>query len=198
MTILPKSGEIVPKASKQAILRKKDDRTMKDTGRIVLFVVVLVTFMFPAMPQATIYRWQDSEGNTHFTDDLTRVPPEQRERVEVENLPEEPVNITPAPPLPAGTPTQDASESKDEYAECQKRLKEEKERWTRQLEEDQDRLVELNKMIHRSTTSRNKNEFQRERVAVKERIEQAEQALRDRVPPLEQECEAIRYWHGED
>ncbi len=171
---------------------------MRDYGRIVLVGVVLVTFSFPAMSRATIYRWQDAEGNTHFTDDLTRVPPAQRGRVEIQELPEESVNVTPGPPAPAAsTPTPDASAPTDEYAECQKRVQKEKEKWTRQLEEDEDRLVELNRLIHRSVTSRGKNEYQRERVAVKERIGQAEQALRDRLPPLERECENIRYWQGE-
>jgi hypothetical protein len=84
------------------------------------------------------------------------------------------------------------------YRECLKKVQEEKERLTRQLEEDEDRLVELNRVIRRSTTSRKKNTYQRERVAVKERIEKVEQALRDKLPPMERECESIRYWQGEE
>lgn len=171
---------------------------MRDYGRIVLLGAVLVTFLLPAMLQATIYRWQDAEGNVHFTDDLTTVPPAQRDRVKVEELPEEPVNITPAPPLPSGTPTEEASPANNAYDECQKRLEKEKERWTQQLEEDRNRLVELNALIHRTVISRAKNQLQRERAAVLERIYQADQALHDRLPPIERECEAIRYWQGEE
>jgi len=168
-------------------------------GRIALFVMALVTFAFPAMVPATIYSWQDAEGNMHFTDDLTTVPPCQRERVMVENLPEQPANVTPAPsPSPPGTPTGGPSEPGDDYEECQKRVAKEKEKWTRQLEQDEDRLVELNRVIHRATTSRKKNEFQRERVVVKDRIAKSQEVLRETIPPKEHECEAIRYWQGEE
>lgn len=179
-------------------LRKKDDPTMRQLGRIALIVMALVTFAFPRMSQATIYRWQDAQGNTHFTDDLTRVPPSQRDRVEVENLPAEPINVTPAAPTPPATSTKDPSEPVDSYEECQKKVAKEKERWTRQLEQDEDRLVELNKAIHRATTSRKKNEFQRERVAVKDRIGKTQEVLRETIPPMEHECETIRYWQGEE
>lgn len=173
---------------------------MRDCARIALFVMALVTFAFPRMSQATIYSWQDEQGNTHFTDDLTRVPPSQRERVKVENLPEEPVNVTAAVASPSAMQTPDSSESEpvDNYKECLKKVTEEKERWTRQLEQDEDRLVELNKAIHRTSISREKNEFQRERVAVKDRIAQSQQALLEKLPPMEHECETIRYWQGEE
>jgi len=170
---------------------------MRYYGRIALFVMALVTFAFPRMTQATIYRWQDAQGSTHFTDDLTRVPPSQRERVKVENLPEQPVNVAPAAPPPSDTPTKDPSEPVDNYGECQKKVTEEKERWTSQLEQDEARLVELNRVIHRATSSRKKNEFQRERVAVKDRIAQSQQMLRETLPPMEHECETIRYWQDE-
>jgi len=173
---------------------------MRYHGRISLFVMALVTFAFLGMSQATIYSWQDAQGNTHFTDDLTRVPPSQRERVKVENLPDEPVNVTPAASPPSAMQTQDSSESEpvDNYKECQKKVTEEKERWTRQLEQDEDRLVELNKAIHRTSVSRQKNELQRERVAVKDRIAQSQQMLLEKLPPMENECETIRYWQGEE
>ena len=150
---------------------------MRDYGRIALFVMALVTFAFPRMSQATIYRWQDAHGNTHFTDDLTQVPPSERDRAKVEDLPERPVNVAPAAPPPSDTPTKDPSEPVDSYKECQKKVTEEKEKWTQQLEQDEDRLVELNKVIHRATSSRKKNEFQRERVAVKDRIDKSQQVL---------------------
>ena len=174
---------------------------MRDCGKIALFVMALVTFAFPGTLLGTIYSWQDEQGNTHFTDDLTRVPPSQRERVMVEHLPEQPVNVTPAPPPavpPSDTPDNDTFEPKDGYEECQKRVTEEKEKLTTQLEQDEDRLVELNRVIHRATTSRQKNAYQRERVAVKERIAKVQEALLETIPPMEHECETIRYWQAED
>lgn len=166
--------------------------------RIALFAMVAVTVVFPGTPQATFYKWQDAEGNVHFTDDLTTVPPPYRERVKVQELPESTANVTPVSVKPQDTPAQEQPGSEDPYSECQQRVQKEKERWTRQLEEDQDRLVELNRVIHRSTESRKKNAYQRERVTLKERIAKAEEVLRDTVPPMEQECEAIRYWQSEE
>ncbi len=172
---------------------------MRYFGRIVLSVAALVTITFSAAPQAAFYSWEDEEGNTHFTDDLTRVPASYREQVHVESLPES-TNVTPAPPPPppAGAPTPEPPDPTNDYSACLKRVKEERERLTRRLEEDQDRLVELNQAIRRSVTSRHKNAHQRERVAVKERISTTEQMLREKVPPMEEECEAIRYWQGEE
>ena len=171
---------------------------MRYYGKIALFVMALVTFAFPRVSQATFYSWQDAQGNTHFTDDLTRVPPSQRERVEVQDLPEYPVNVAPAASPPPATPTQDPSEPVDSYKECQKKVTEEKEKWTQQLEQDEDRLVELNRVIHRTTSARKKNGFQRERVAVKDRIAKSQEALRETLPPMEHQCETIRYWQGEE
>ena len=171
---------------------------MNTCVRISLFVMAVVTFAFPEMPRAKVYEWQDAEGNMHYTDDLTTVPPSYRESVTVKDLPEEAVSVAPVSIQPQDTQTKNQPESVDPYAECQEKVKEERERWTRQLEQDQDRLVELNRMIHRATASRKKNELQRERVAVKDRISQTEQALRDKLPPLESECQSIRYWQGEE
>ncbi len=173
---------------------------MKDPGRIVLSLMVLVTITFSAAAHAAFYSWEDEEGNTHFTDDLTRVPPSYREQVHIESLPEETISVTPAPPPPSPTDTSAKTPPSptDDYSECLKRVEEERERLIRQLDEDQDRLVELNRVIRRSTTSRKKNAYQRERVAVKDRIAMTEEMLRDKVRPMEEECETIRYWQGEE
>lgn len=167
--------------------------------RIALFIMVAVTFSCPGIPQAKVYKWQDAEGNMHFTDDLTNVPPLYRESVKVKDLPEQAVSVIPVPIQSQDAQTNNQPpEPVDRYAECQTRVQKEKERWTRQLEQDQDRLVELNRMIHRTTAAREKNAYQRERVATKDRISHAEQALRDTLPPMESECESIRYWQGEE
>jgi type IV secretory pathway VirB10-like protein len=189
----------VPKAARRRILRKKDEETMKTSGRFALSVMAVVTILFSGAAQATIYRWQDAEGNTHFTDDLTRVPAPYRGQVEVEALPEAPVSATPAPPPPVDEPPDNPPPpAANEYEECLKKVQEERERLTRQLEEDEDRLVELNRAIRRSTTSRKKNAYQRERAAVKQRIAKVEQMLTETLPPMERECEVIRYWQGEE
>ncbi len=182
---------------------------MTSHTRIVLFVMVAVTIAFSGMSDAAVYKWQDPEGNMHFTDDLTNVPPDYRDRVNVQDLPEETQNVIPAPqpseppseppstPLSTQPPAAEPGSSLT-YAECQKRVDEQKKQLSDQLNQDQERLVELNRLIHRSTTSRVKNEYQLERVAVQERIERTEGMLRDKLPPLEAECESMRYWQGEE
>ena len=178
---------------------------MSSYSRIALFVMVAVTIAFLGTSRAAFYKWEDADGNVHFTDDLTNVPPSQRDEARIEDLPEQPVNIIPAPKAstapptaPSATPSRDPSKPANEYAACKKRVEEEKKRWSDQLTQDQGRLVELNRLIHRATYSRTKNAYQRERVAVKERINQAEEVLRDTLTPLEQECEAIGYWQGNE
>jgi hypothetical protein len=163
--------------------------------------MVAVTFAFLGTPRAAIYTWEDADGNVHFTDDLTNVPPSYREEVRVEELSEQPVNITPAPAAvtaPSATSSREPSKPPNEYAACKKRVEEAKKRWSDQLAQDQGRLAELNRLIRRTVTSRQKNAYQRERVAVKERINHAEEVLRDTLVPLEQECEAIGYWQGKE
>jgi len=174
---------------------------MSSYSRIALSVMVAVTFAFLGTPRAAIYTWEDADGNVHFTDDLTNVPPSYRDEVGVEELSEQPVNITPAPPAvtaPSATPSREPSKPANEYAACKKRVEEEKERLSDQLAQDQGRLAELNTLIRRTVTSRQKNAYQRERVAVKERIDHAEKVLRDTLAPLEQECESIGYWQGKE
>ncbi|HSJ95524.1 MAG TPA: TIGR02281 family clan AA aspartic protease, partial [Myxococcota bacterium] len=41
-------------------------------------VLLLFAALPPALAAAEIYRWTDAEGRVHFTEDLSRVPPEQR------------------------------------------------------------------------------------------------------------------------
>jgi len=167
---------------------------MRSFVKIALLVVALVAFVFPANSGATIYRWQDSEGNLHFTDDLMRVPPSYRERVQVEDLPEESVSVIPVPPMPSDMQTEDQPDPVDAYAECRKELEAEKQRWSDQLREDRERLEELKRLIHRTVIARQKLEYQRELVEVRDRISQAEEVLRDVLPEKQRQCESIRYW----
>jgi ElaB/YqjD/DUF883 family membrane-anchored ribosome-binding protein len=179
------------------ILTEKDELTMRPYSPIALFVTVAVTFAFHPPSQAEVYKWQDAEGNQHFTDDLMTVPPSYRERVQVQDLPEPTANLTPAPPA-SDVASPAPAEPANAYAECQKKAEEARKRWSDQLTQAQDRLEELNRLIHRSAIARDVNAYQRERVEIKDRIDEAERMLRDTLPPMEQECESIRYWQGEE
>lgn len=49
------------------------------------FFILLILLIFASHAHAaTIYKWVDKEGVVNFTDDLSKVPPSYRDRVEVE------------------------------------------------------------------------------------------------------------------
>jgi len=48
-------------------------------ARLALFLTLL-TMWYAGPAPAEIYRWTDPEGNLHFTEDLSQVPPEYREQ----------------------------------------------------------------------------------------------------------------------
>ena len=51
--------------------------------KIFYILLILLMFSLPAY-SATIYKWVDKDGVVNFTDDLSKVPPSYRERVEKE------------------------------------------------------------------------------------------------------------------
>jgi len=51
--------------------------------KIFSILLILLLFSLPAY-SATIYKWVDKDGVVNFTDDLSKVPPSYRDRVEKE------------------------------------------------------------------------------------------------------------------
>ncbi len=51
--------------------------------KIFSILLILLMFSLPAY-SATVYKWVDKDGVVNFTDDLSKVPPSYRERVEKE------------------------------------------------------------------------------------------------------------------
>ncbi len=155
-------------------------------------ILFLLLFLRPAV-DATTYEWTDASGNVHFTDDLTRVPEAQRERVKTVSLPEPqaPESRPPPPPTP---PEPDPEEKKavDAYTACTENLEKTSQKLHDAHAEDQERLLELNRRIHRSSKSRIKNEMQRERAAVRARIEATEEKISKDLPRMQWECERKR------
>lgn len=167
---------------------------------VVVALLGLLVFFLPV--HAITYQWTDEQGNLHFTDDLTNVPPPQREKARIVPLPERtrtpsPVKTTPAPPTdplpveeePPFSMEPDRSPPLDAAAQCKEELRGEKDRLKKQLASDQVRLEELNKLIHRTVRSRLVNRYRRERVQVKERILQARKVMEEEWPQREWECQ---------
>jgi len=68
--------------------------------RNFFILLILLTFSLPAY-SATIYKWVDKEGIVNFTDDLSKVPPSYRNRVEKEERKDVKEEVTPRSPQPA-------------------------------------------------------------------------------------------------
>ena len=51
--------------------------------KILSILLILLMFSLPAY-SATVYKWVDKDGVVNFTDDLSKVPPSYRDRVEKE------------------------------------------------------------------------------------------------------------------
>jgi hypothetical protein len=67
-------------------------------------LLILLAFVVPAYG-ATIYKWVDQDGVVNFTDDLSKVPPSYRNRVETEERKDVKEGVTTTPPqarIPSG------------------------------------------------------------------------------------------------
>jgi len=63
----------------------------------ILILLILLIFAVP-IHAATIYKWVDKDGVVNFTDDLEKVPPSYRDRVEVETRKDVKEEVTPPAP----------------------------------------------------------------------------------------------------
>ncbi len=64
--------------------------------RKILILLLSLVFISPAYV-ATVYKWVDKEGVVNFTDDLSKVPPSYRNRVEKEERKDVKEEVTPLP-----------------------------------------------------------------------------------------------------
>lgn len=165
---------------------------------------VMVSLVLLAGPlfAAQVYQWTDAEGTTHFTDDLSQVPSSQRDRTEVLTLPEGP------PPSPSGAeeeeqagelPAQDSRTELEEMlvdplAACQGSVRGEAMKLKKQMDGDTKRLAEINRQMHRTPFAREKNDLQRERVELKQRIEEARARLDGELADRARECQLEPDW----
>ena len=78
--------------------------------RKLFILLILLIFSVPSYA-ATVYKWVDKEGVVNFTDDLSKVPPSYRNRVEKEERKDVKEKVTPQPPQ-AATPGNEQEEIK--------------------------------------------------------------------------------------
>jgi hypothetical protein len=163
----------------------------------VLSGFFLVVLLAGPLHGGEVYMWKDSQGNAHFTDDLTQVPASERDKVNTLSLPD-----LPAPPQPSdqgpgvsGPQGQGLEEEiEDPMATCQERIRKEVARLKKQLADDSRQVEEITRQIHRTGTSRRKNELQRERADLNERIDHTQTMLGTNLPAQARECRMEPDW----
>ena len=100
----------------------------------LLILLILLIFSIPAYA-ATVYKWVDKEGVVNFTDDLSKVPPSYRNRVEKEETKDVKEIVTP-PPAQAATRGNEQEEIKsDIYGRNETWWREKVRLWKERLKE---------------------------------------------------------------
>jgi len=73
---------------------------MKIIGAGILFLLLV---LFSLSNSAVIYKWVDKSGSVNFTDDISKVPPEYRDQIQIEETGDVEKTQTPSPaPASAG------------------------------------------------------------------------------------------------
>lgn len=80
---------------------------MKIIWRGVLFLLLVSVSISNA---AFVYKWVDKYGSVNFTDDLSKVPPEYRNQIQVEETRDSEKTQTPSP---AAASVQETKEEKE-------------------------------------------------------------------------------------
>jgi hypothetical protein len=102
--------------------------------RNFFILLVLLIFSLPAY-SATLYRWVDKEGVVNFTDDLSKVPPAYRNRVEMEERKDVKEEVTPRSPQAATRGNEQEEVSKDIYGRDETWWREKVRPWKEKLKE---------------------------------------------------------------
>ena len=87
----------------------------------IIFLVIMGTFFLPLELRSEIYKYVDKDGTIHFVDDITKVPEEYRNQVDVRE-------DKPKGPSGEETPTTSEGEAEDSAAKQLEKWREEKKR----------------------------------------------------------------------
>lgn len=121
-------------------------------------VIILLIFAAPVYP-ATIYKWVDKEGVVNFTDDLSKIPPAYRNRVEMEERKDVKEEVTPRPPQ-AATPASAPEETrKDIYGHDEAWWQERVRPWKEKLKEATEKYEETQKLFTKKAEDLSQNKF---------------------------------------
>ena len=100
-------------------------------------LVILLILLISSVPSyaATVYKWVDKEGVVNFTDDLSKVPPSYRNRVETEERKDVKEEVTPRPPQAATRENEPEEIKKDISGRDESWWREKVRPWKEQLKE---------------------------------------------------------------
>jgi mRNA-degrading endonuclease HigB of HigAB toxin-antitoxin module len=102
--------------------------------RGILILLILFIFLSPAYA-ATVYKWVDKEGVVNFTDDLSKVPPSYRNRVEMEERKDAKEELTPQPARPVTRGDEEEEMKTDIYGRDETWWREKVRPWKEKLKE---------------------------------------------------------------
>lgn len=143
---------------------------MRPLLRLFSLIAVLLLALTIGPASAQFYKYKDADGNVRYTDDLSQVPPEQREtvpgyredRAETAETPETPDAADPELPG-TGNPIMELEGTRRELAERRQALEAQYE----EIQEEQERLRNKPKITSNPALVRQHNQ---EMAALRERI----------------------------
>jgi hypothetical protein len=150
-------------------------------------IAVWLSVLWVGVAWGQIYKWTDRQGNTHFTDNPSRIPPEYRSKVEVERatppapLPAPSDDAAQIPPTEAAAPSQSPSAAppKDRLGRGPDYWQQLAQSWVTQLQQHLDERDRL-QLVYRSTrklASSTRNTFDRGRLQAE--LARLEKAIAD-------------------
>jgi len=102
--------------------------------RKILYIICFLVFISSAHG-ATVYKWVDKEGVVNFTDDLSKVPPSYRNRVETEERKDLKEEVIPQSPQAATRESEPVETKTDIYGRDETWWREKVRPWKERLRE---------------------------------------------------------------
>jgi len=109
-------------------------------------ILILLLLVLPSIFHAAdIYKWVDKDGTAHFTDDISKVPPEYRDQVKTEKVTDPQKTQTPTP-SPASV-QKTGEEKRDTQGRGEEYWRETVRPWKKQLKQAQEDYKNTNMKI---------------------------------------------------
>ncbi len=166
---------------------------------IKVFLILMLLWLTPAVPSVgagEIFRWLDKSGEPHFTDNPAKIPPEYRDRAEVQTLPDLQVTEPIAPIGSIDQPAETDQEGHDEqwWRDQIQKWQSQKEALTLKLKEAEEKLARVqfeNAYVYKTPET---NELMQEIEKYKQEIREAQEMLETVLPDEARKAGAPPGW----